>query len=94
MKRKVKTAKRKTSVPKTTIKKAVAKVTTKQSNLSADTLKTVLWDTLHSIKSDTMDVKKANAITNNARAICGVVKLELELLKMNNNKKQSRINKF
>lgn len=47
--------------------------------LSAVSLKTALWETLQSIKSDTMQPSQGDAIASQAREILRTVKVQLQV---------------
>jgi hypothetical protein len=49
------------------------------SNLSAVNLKTALWETLQSIKADTMQPNQGDAIASQAREILRTVKVQLQI---------------
>lgn len=62
--------------------------------LNSTALKTKLWDTLNEVKTGTMDVRKANAITGTARGICSIVKLEMQMAKMSGKKPTLKLQSF
>lgn len=47
--------------------------------LTATALKTALWDTLNSIKGDTMQPGQGDAIASQAREILRTVKIQLQI---------------
>lgn len=47
--------------------------------LSASNLKTALWETLNSIKEDTMQPAQGDAIASQAREILRTVKVQLQI---------------
>lgn len=48
-------------------------------NLSAEALKTALWDTLNSVKTGTMQPGQADAIASQAREITRIVKVQCQI---------------
>lgn len=51
---------------------------------SAVNLKQVLWDTITELRSRKVDVKHANAVASQAKAIMSVVKCELQIAAITN----------
>jgi hypothetical protein len=67
----------------------------KQKNeLNSTTLKNILWDTLKSVQNGNTNAQKANAICANARTICSIVKLELQMQKLLGKKPTATTTKF
>ena len=66
----------------------------KQNKLTSESLKNELWGTLQSLKNGTTNTQKGNAIAASARAICSVVKLELQVQKMLGQKPNASTTKF
>lgn len=46
---------------------------------SAENLKQVLWETLTDLRTNKRDTKHANAVSQNARMLLGVVRTELQI---------------
>jgi hypothetical protein len=51
----------------------------KNSNLTAETLKGALWDTLNEIRSGTRQANEGDAIASQAREILRTVKVQLQI---------------
>lgn len=66
----------------------------KTEELSSDNLKTALWDTLNEVRNGNTNTQKANAIASNARTICSIVKLELQIQKLLGQKPKGKTTKF
>jgi hypothetical protein len=57
----------------------MTKSTTATSKLSAVALKNALWETLQSVKNDTMQPNQGDAIASQAREILRTVKTQLQI---------------
>ena len=77
------------------MKKKITKRKTKEvaQACNAANLRGVLWETLLNVKASKQSVKEANAVVSASRAICTVVKLELDAQKLSG-VKSKRVNAF
>ena len=66
----------------------------KKEKLTAERLKNVVWETLADVRSGEISPQKANSVCASSRAICSIVKLELQVARLSGRKPTTNAKRF
>jgi len=67
---------------------------TKTPKLTADKLRETLWGTLNDVKNGNLKATEANSIATQAREICRITKLQVDIIKLGGKPLKSDLKKL